>query len=154
MTMEKILCVYCGDLFEPSPRHKHQTACKRPACQRDKKADWQRHKMKSDPAYKASQQISQKQWAAANPGYWKKYRKKNPDKVERNRILQIVRNRKARAKRSGTKVEPPLIAKMDASKSDNFHALGQFWMIPVIAKMDALGKSPMAVIIRRCCQKK
>jgi hypothetical protein len=32
----------------------------------------------------------------------------------------------------------PLIAKMDASKSDRFHAFGQFWLIPVIAKMDAL----------------
>ncbi len=138
MTMEKILCVYCGDLFEPSPRHKNQTACKRPACQRAKKADWQRHKMKSDPVYRASQQISQKQWAAANPDYWKTYRKMNPDKVERNRVLQTVRNRRARAKRSGTEMELPLIAKMDASKSDNFHALGQFWIVPLIAKMDAL----------------
>jgi hypothetical protein len=27
---------------------------------------------------------------------------------------------------------------MDASKSFNFEPLGQFWLIPVIAKMDAL----------------
>jgi len=27
---------------------------------------------------------------------------------------------------------------MDASKSDNFQILGQFWLLPVIAKMDAL----------------
>jgi hypothetical protein len=31
-----------------------------------------------------------------------------------------------------------VIAKMDASKPDNFEVLGQFWMVPVIAKMDAL----------------
>jgi hypothetical protein len=31
-----------------------------------------------------------------------------------------------------------LIAKMDASKSDDFQILGQFWLLPVIAKMDAL----------------
>ena len=31
-----------------------------------------------------------------------------------------------------------MIAKMDASNADNFEVLGQFWLIPVIAKMDAL----------------
>jgi hypothetical protein len=33
----EILCVYCGDLFEASPRHKNQIACKKPACQRARK---------------------------------------------------------------------------------------------------------------------
>ncbi len=136
--MEKVLCVYCGDLFEPSPRHKNQIACKRQTCQRAKKADWQRHKMKADPVYNASQKMSQKQWATVNPDYWKKYRRKNPHKTQRNRVLQSVRNRKAREKRSGVKMDMPLIAKMDSSKSDNFQTLGQFWLIPVIAKMDAL----------------
>jgi len=136
--MEKILCVYCGDLFDPSPKHKNQTACKKPQCQRAKKAEWQRHKMKTDPVYNASQKISQKQWTSTNPDYWKNYRNKNPDKAERNRVLQTIRNRKARSKKSGTKMDTPLIAKMDASKSNNFQALGQFWLIPVVAKMDAL----------------
>jgi len=36
-------------------------------------------------------------------------------------------------------MEAPLIAKMDASKTDSFHPLGQFWIVPVIAKMDPLG---------------
>jgi hypothetical protein len=35
-------------------------------------------------------------------------------------------------------MDASLIAKMDASNSDNFEVLGQFWLIPVIAKMDAL----------------
>lgn len=94
--------------------------------------------MRTDPIYNASQKISQKEWARANPGYWKKYRHKNPDKAERNRVLQTIRNRKARSKKSGTKMGTPLIAKMDASKSDNFQPLGQFWLIPVVAKMDSL----------------
>ena len=136
--MEQILCVYCGDLFEASPRHKNQIACKKPECQRARKADWQRHKMKIDPANKASQRIRQKLCARANPGYWKKYRNKNPDKAERNRILQKARNRKARSKLRDTKMDPVLIAKMDASKADNFQPLGQFWLIPVVAKMDSL----------------
>jgi hypothetical protein len=136
--MEAILCVYCGDLFYPSPRHKNQIACQRPECRRAKKADWQRRKMKTDPVYRESQIISQKQWARANPGYWKKYRQDHPEKAQRNRVLQAIRNRKNRFLDSDTEKDKPLIAKMDASKSFNFEPLGQFWLIPVIAKMDAL----------------
>ena len=134
MVMEAVLCVYCGDLFDPSPRHKSQIACRKQECQRAKKAEWQRQEMKIDPVYWESQRISQKQWARANPGYWKKYRKDHPEKARRNRILQTLRNKKARS----IDLDHSLIAKMDASKGDNFQPLGQFWLIPVIAKMDAL----------------
>ena len=136
--MEQSLCVYCGDFFDSSPRHKNQTACKKEKCQRAKKAAWQRHKMTTDPIYSANQKSSQNQWARANPGYWSKYREKNPEKVEKNRILQAIRNRKARSSDSDAKMDEGVIAKMDASKGDNFEVLGQFWMVPVIAKMDAL----------------
>ena len=136
--METILCVYCGDLFNPSPRHKNQTACKKVKCQRAKKAAWQRHKMKTDPDYKFNQKVCQRQWTEANPGYWKAYREKNSEKAERNRILQAIRNRRARPLQKNKKMDNLLIAKMDASKHDNFEILGQFWMVPVIAKMDAL----------------
>ena len=136
--MEQIVCVYCGDFFDPSPRHKNQTACKKIKCQRAKKAAWQRHKLKTDPVYAANQKSSQQQWLKANPEYWKQYRKKNPEKAERNRIAQAMRNRKARSSPDATKMAELLIAKMDASKSDSFKILGQFWLLPVIAKMDAL----------------
>jgi len=136
--MEQIPCFYCGSFFDPSPRHKNQTACKKVKCQRAKKAARQRHRIKTDPIYAANQKSSQQQWVNANPGYWKQYRKKNPEKAERNRIGQAIRNRKARSASAVTKMEPLLIAKMDASKSDNFQVLGQFWLLPVIAKMDAL----------------
>ena len=136
--MEQIPCFYCGDFFDPSPRHKNQTACKKTKCQRAKKAAWQRHRIKTDPIYSANQKSSQQQWINSNPGYWKKYRKKNPEKAERNRITQAMRNRKARSSPDATQMDLSLIAKMDASKSDNFQILGQFWLLPVIAKMDAL----------------
>jgi hypothetical protein len=138
MVMEQILCVYCGDYFEASPRHKNQTACREVKCQRAKKAAWQRHKMKTDPDYRFNQKVSQKQWAESNPGYWREYRKRKPEKAERNRILQAVRNRRARLSPLDEKMDRSPIAKMDASKSDNFEVLGQFWMVPVIAKMEAL----------------
>jgi hypothetical protein len=136
--MEQIPCIYCGDYFDPSPRHKNQTACKKEKCQKAKKAAWQRHKLKIDPVYKANQQSSQQQWLKANPGYWKKYRKDHPEKAERNRIFQAIRNRKARLSPDDAKMDQWLIAKMDPSKYDNFQILGQFWLLPVIAKMDAL----------------
>ncbi len=136
--MEQILCTYCGDFFGPSPRHKNQTACKKLKCHRAKKAAWQRFKIKTDPIYSANQKSSQQKWLKATPGYWKAYRKRKPEKTERNRILQAMRNRKVRASSSDAKMDAPVIAKMDPSKFDNFKVLGQFWLIPVIAKMDAL----------------
>lgn len=136
--MDKILCVYCGDLFDPSPRHKNQTACKKIQCQRAKKAAWQRHKIRTDPDYEFNQKLSQRQWLEGNPGYWKTYRKRKPEKAERNRFLQTIRNRRARSSSMNEKMDFSPIAKMDASKGDNFEALGLFWMVPVIAKMDAL----------------
>jgi len=136
--MERILCVYCGDLFDPSPRHKNQPACKKKECQKAGKADWQRHKLKIDPAYKESQKISQKKWMQAHPGYWKAYRQRKPEKRERNRILQGIRNRKKRAKDLSVKMDAALIAKMDRSKPEHLRILGQFYLVPVIAKMDPL----------------
>ena len=136
--MEQIPCTYCGDFFDPSPRHKNQTACKKTVCQNAKRAAWQRYKLKHDPVYRANQKSSQQQWLASTPGYWKAYRKRNPEKAQRNRILQQQRNRKARSLPAGVKMDASLIAKMDPSKSDNFQVLGQFWLVPVIAKMDAL----------------
>lgn len=136
--MEQIQCIYCGDFFDPSPRHKHQPACKKVSCRKEKKAAWQRHKLRVDPIYASSQKISQKQWAKAHPGYWKVYRKNHPENAQRNRTLQAIRNRKARGFPSSAKMDASWIAKMDASNSDTFEVLGQFWLIPVIAKMDPL----------------
>lgn len=143
--MEKNLCVYCGDVFDPSPRHKNQTACKELRCQRAKKAAWQRYKMKTDPDYRFNQKMSQRQWVEAHPGYWRAYRKRNPEKAERNRLLQSIRNRRARYPQSCSESQSALIAKMDASNADNFEVLGRFWMVPVIAKMDALKVSLLKI---------
>lgn len=135
--MAEIECVYCGDIFEGSPRHKNQTCCKKKECKNFKKAAWQRYKLKTDFQYRANQKSSQKRWVQEHPEYWKKYRMKNPKKAERNRIMQSVRNRRARSKEGDARIDSTLIAKMDASNLDRYEILGQFWMVPVIAKMDA-----------------
>lgn len=136
--MQEVNCIHCSRSFFRSPRHKNQSYCKRKECQRAKKADWQRQKMRTDPEYKANQRLSNLKWREANPGYWKEYRKRNPDKAERNRLLQRVRNRQKSNKVPSCNGD---IAKMDASnsvKSKEFKAIGQYWLVPVIAKMDAL----------------
>lgn len=137
--MEQIICCHCYDFFTPSPRHKNQRYCMKPECRRAKKAAWKRHKTATDPDFKLDQKLSNKKWAQNNPGYWKKYRKRNPEKAERNRILQTIRNRRRSNNRGQNEnADIPLIAKVDASISSNFKVVGQFWLIPVIAKVDAL----------------
>ena len=134
--MEQVPCLCCGRFF--TPRNKKQNYCSDSQCQRTRKADWQRHKVQTDPDYKRDQRISQKKWLSSNRGYWKSYRLNNREKAERNRALQRLRN-KNRLK----KVQPckPVIAKMDVRNDAvmpvDMMSSGQFWLVPVIAKMDA-----------------
>jgi hypothetical protein len=137
--MEEIQCWHCGDLFPKSPRHKEQYYCRKPECRRARKAAWKRKKMKEDPEYRLNQKLSNNKWAEDNPGYWKEYRRRNPEKAERNRILQAIRNRRRpRRSQTDTRGDPSLIAKVDPSMSNKIKVVGQFYMVPVIAKVDAL----------------
>ena len=139
--MEKIPCCGCGRYFIPDPRQKNQRYCGEKACQRARKADWQRKKMVGDPAYQANQKQSQADWLSRNGDYWKRYRETHPEQAERNRDLQKVRN-KRRHSRSVVKIDTSVIAKMDASRlgksSVGSWLPGSFWMVPTIAKMDVI----------------
>lgn len=126
--MEKIPCVHCGTFF--IPRNREQNYCKAPDCQRARKAVWQRFKMRTDADYRTQQKLSHQKWLKNNPGYWKGYRRHNPDKAERNRALQHIRNRRHRGAGLG------VIAKMDARNPNHFDLVGRFYLVPVIAKMD------------------
>jgi hypothetical protein len=90
--------------------------------------------MRTNPDYRTAQKLSKHKWAANNPGYWKTYRDKNPEKVERNRMLQTIRNRRRSAIKNS---DDAPIAKMDVRINMDFQPVGQFWLIPLIAKMDA-----------------
>lgn len=133
--MEQIPCCCCGDFFIPSPRHKNQTYCLKPACRRARKASWKRNKMQTDTDYRYNHKLSNRTWAKSNPSYWKEYRRRHPEYVARNRILQSVRNRRCRGQPD---VGNNLIAKVDASIFCKNRMLGQFYLVPVIAKVDAL----------------
>ena len=132
---EEVICLCCYEYFAKSPRHKNQNYCKKLKCQRTQKAEWQRKKLLTDPEYKSGQKLSNKKWQETDPDYWKKYRSKNVEKTERNRLLQKLRNRK----KGHTTLK---IAKMDPSKSSPYprkHKIcGPYWLVPIIAKMDPL----------------
>jgi len=65
---------------ERTPRIKDQQYCGRKKCQRARKAEWQRTKLKVDPQYKANQDEARAKWRRKNPEFSKQYRDANPDK--------------------------------------------------------------------------
>jgi hypothetical protein len=141
--MEEASCCHCGKYFIPDPRQKNPRYCGELPCQRARKSKWQREKIRSDPDYRANQRQCQQDWSRSHSGYWQRYRQRHPDQARRNRDLQKVRNARRNSRSPGaTAAGVSMIAKMDASKpleiSGKTTFSGQFWLVPVIAKMDAL----------------
>ena len=130
--MEPIACFHCGRTF--TPRNRNQYYCSQAPCQRARKAAWQRRKMKTDPEYRTGHKMSQHKWLNSRPDYWKDYRRRHPEQVERNRMLQTIRDRRQRASVAGDEI---VLAKMDAGKRCDFEPVGRFWLVPLLAKMDA-----------------
>ena len=136
--MKRGICINCGRDFVKSVRHKKQNYCKRLECRRAKRSAWQREKLRRDSEYRVNQLLSNRKWKESNSDYWKKYRERNPEKTERNRMLQRLRNKERTKRKSGIKMD--VIAKMDSSifvKPAKFRVMGRYWLIPVIAKMDS-----------------
>ena len=92
-----------------------------------------------------NQRLSSQTWAKAHPGYWSAYRKRHSEKAERNRLLQAIRNRR---RRHPLQADHQLIAKVDASIVNRFKTVGQYWLVPVIAQVDALKVNIFEVPIR------
>lgn len=86
--MERIHCANCGDWFEPRPQTPHQTYCPSRDCQRARKRQWQREKLRTDPDYRLNQREAQRVWLDRNPDYWRQYRLDHPDYVAGNRARQ------------------------------------------------------------------
>jgi hypothetical protein len=97
-------CMACGQQFEPRAQSPHQKYCSKPECQRARRAQWQKQKVRTDPDYRENQRRAQMRWGESHPDYWRGYRAHHQAYQERNRELQKIRNR-----------EPRYIAKMDAS---------------------------------------
>lgn len=131
--MIKCAAPHCGRLFEPDPRVKNQSFCGLKECQRARKRKWQKEKLAADPDYHANQRQCQNEWHERHPGYYNKYRRDHPHYRERNSLLQRYRNARGR-----------MIAKMDAFKLAPVKDPAVFYLLPVVAKMDA---SPQKVLL-------
>ena len=144
----KIQCAapHCKRLFTPDPRVKNQRYCGEKDCQRARKRKWQKDKLAADPDYKANQRDCQKEWLQRHPNYYKQYRQNHPAYCQRNTLLQGYRNVRVR-----------MIAKMDEFKPAPIKDPGPFYLLPLIAKMDAsaqkvllipMGYNPLKVIAK------
>jgi hypothetical protein len=89
-------CRYCRQVFQPAPYHPQQQVCGNSACQSQRRRDYHRQKIASDPVYQQVCLESPRKWRKANPDYWKKYRQKHPEQVEGNRRQQRLRDKKRR----------------------------------------------------------
>jgi len=89
-------CHYCQQVFQPVRYHPQQRVCSRPDCQRQRRRDYHRQKIASDPIYRQVCLDSPGKWRKAHPGYWNLYRRDHPQQAERNRQLQQLRDQKRR----------------------------------------------------------
>jgi hypothetical protein len=90
-------CQCCGEPFVPRPQNPTQSYCSQGACQRARKRHWQREKRASDPDYRANDQAARRTWARTHSQYWRAWRERHPEYVERNRRGQAARNARRRA---------------------------------------------------------
>ena len=89
-------CRYCQQIFQPSKYHPRQSVCSEPACQRRRRSEDHRERIRKDTAYASDVRASQKKWRQANPDYWERYRKDHSEATERNRRQQKRRDQKRR----------------------------------------------------------
>lgn len=89
-------CRYCQQAFQPAPYHPQQQVCSQPACQRQRRREYHRQKIASDPVYRQVCLESPRKWRQEHPGYWKQYRQTHPQQVERNRRRQWRRDQQRR----------------------------------------------------------
>ena len=137
--MAKLRCAGCGCLFVPRRNVPQQRYCSKAACQRTRRRRWQRQKLKADADYRANQAAAQQRWRERHPDYWRRYRQTHPEYAARNRERQRERNRRRRS--AGTGPSAPVIANMDAYRSQKPIRSGTYRLVPVVAegvaKMDA-----------------
>ena len=89
-------CRYCQQVFQLSTYRPQQTVCSRASCQRQRRREYHRDKIRSDPDYAETVWRSRKKWRDAHPGYQKQYWQTHPEASERNRQGQRQRDQKRR----------------------------------------------------------
>lgn len=92
-------CPYCQCLFLPSIYRPQQLVCSQPQCQRQRRADYHRKQLETDPVYRQVVRDSQRQWWAEHPDYQKQRRQRSPKVLASNRQRQHQRDQKRRLQR-------------------------------------------------------
>lgn len=90
--MPKKNCLACGEEFLPWPQILNQQFCSRPECQKERRRRRQAERRAKSLEHQASDAQYFQDWAAKNPGYWKRYRETHPEYAERNRQQQKLRS--------------------------------------------------------------
>jgi hypothetical protein len=117
-------CRYCQQAFQPSKYRPDQAVCSQPECQRRRRRDYHREKLRSDPVYAQVIHDSQKHWCEDHPSYWKQYRERHPEVAERNRQRQLRRDQKRRIQN---------LAKNNLA-FDLKHSAAEVWLLGPAAK--------------------
>jgi hypothetical protein len=94
--MSERRCRYCEKSFQPSKYQPQQSVCSETECQKKRRSESRQKRLVTDEVYRQVCRDSSRKWRAEHPGYWKRYREKNPDSVVRNREQQQSRDRKQR----------------------------------------------------------
>src|ERR1700728_3267695 len=68
-------CPYCREFFTPSRYHPKQAVCSSSACQRQRRTDDHRQRIKDDPSYRVQCRDSQQKWRQQHPEYMRNYRR-------------------------------------------------------------------------------
>jgi hypothetical protein len=140
--MNQRRCRYCQCTFQPSKFQPHQEVCSRPECQRQRRADYHRAKLATDPEYGDVCRDSARKWREQHPGYWKQYRQSHPAAAEQNRIRQQVRDRRQRLRHLAnnnsaldlkrTAAEVWLVTPGASGLANNNSAPAQVWIIEAL----------------------
>jgi hypothetical protein len=94
--------------------------------------------MEQDSDYRLNHIEGNRSWRKLHPDYWRQYRRKNPEKVKRNRLLQTLRRIRAQKGQKTPNESTPFVAKVDALISKELQVDSLFWLKPAVAKVDAL----------------
>ena len=89
-------CGYCHQPFQPSLFRPQQLVCGHPDCQRQRRRDYHRRKIETDPLYRQVCRDSQRKWRDLHPDYPRQYRQTHPESVRSNRQGQRRRDRQRR----------------------------------------------------------
>jgi hypothetical protein len=89
-------CPYCQCCFLPSVYRRQQVVCSQAECQRQRRSDYHRQKLRTDPEYREVARDSQRKWRQAHPDYLRQYLAQHAPAIEQNRQRQQLRDRKRR----------------------------------------------------------